>query len=297
MSAPPKLTPIVAPPAAPAVPVAETPAAAAIREAGPAAEPALGDLFGVGVALIGALALTTLLRRLGRARAFRRIHRALPAAQVLVWTAALGRAVAVLGAPLQGGSLVLGALVLGVVGLAALPLLRDVFAGLAFALERRWAVGDDVRIGAVEGRIIGLGVRSLRLRARDGTESAVPFALVQSQPIIRLALAALDAPCEFNVHVPADMAPERAIEVARLAAVLSPFASPRCRPEVFLGLEPGGGLSLRIRGFVFDRDHEERYRSDVNARLFAAFAGGAGELGDAGEGEAGAVEAGAPAAE
>lgn len=231
----------------------------------------LGELALLAFVLVSAFALTALLRRMGRARAFRRLHRLLPAAQVLLWTAVLGRLFAALAAPLQGSALVVAALVLAVLGLAALPLLRDIVAGLAFALERRWAVGDDVRIGDVEGRIIGLGVRSLRLRGQGGTESAVPYALVQRQPIARLALAALDAPCEFRVHVPEGMSHEQATEAARLAAALSPFASPRRRPEVFVELAPAG-LDLRIRGYVFDRDHEERYRSDVSARLHAAFA-------------------------
>jgi len=232
---------------------------------------ALGDLVLVVLVVAAALALTALLRRMGRARAFRRLHRALPAAQVLLWTLVLARGSMTFVSRLEGGRLVLAALFLGVLSLAALPLLRDVFCGLAFALERRWAIGDDVRVGDVEGRITGLGVRSLRLRGRDGTERAVPYALAQRLPIARLALAALDAPCEFFVPVPEGMSPERAMEIGRQAAALSPFASPRVRPEVFLELSLERRLSLRIRGFVFDRDQEERYRSDVNGRLFAAF--------------------------
>jgi small-conductance mechanosensitive channel len=240
-------------------------------EAASAAGVALGELLMTVVVVAAALALTALLRRMGRARAFRRLHRALPAAQVLLWTLVLARGSMTFMARLEGGRLALAALFLAVVSLAALPLLRDVFCGLAFSLERRWAIGDDVRVGEVEGRITGLGVRSVRLRGRDGTERAVPYALAQRLPITRLALAALDAPCEFFVPVPEDMSPDQAMEIGRQAAALSPFASPRVRPEVFLELSLERRLSLRIRGFVFDRDQEERYRSDVNGRLFAAF--------------------------
>ena len=58
------------------------------------------------------------------------------------------------------------------------------------------------------------------------------------------------------------------------AAALSRFASPRCSPEVFLGPRQGRvtELVLRIRGYLFDREHEERYRSDVVERLHSAFA-------------------------
>ncbi|MFO0634642.1 MAG: hypothetical protein U0168_17500 [Nannocystaceae bacterium] len=57
----------------------------------------------------------------------------------------------------------------------------------------------------------------------------------------------------------------------RLATSLSPFASPRCPPEVFVIAEEGDltRVVLRVRGYVFDREHELRFTSDVIARLRA----------------------------
>lgn len=253
----------------PALPVRSD--APALVAAPPAAEPlAFGDALALALVIAAALAITVLLRRMARAQALRGLGRGLAALLVAVWAATIVHALRVTTAGLQGGQLLVAALVVGLVGLAALPLLRDVLGGLAFALEGRFGLGDDVRIGEVEGRIIEVGVRALHLRGADGTGISVPYALLQGRAVARLALADLDAPVEFLVHVPSDMSIETCMEKAALAASLSPFASPRRRPEVFVDQGEGGRLSLRIRGYVFDRDHTERYRSDVATRLHAA---------------------------
>jgi hypothetical protein len=81
--------------------------------------------------------------------------------------------------------------------------------------------------------------------------------------------------------------PRVAVERARIAAALSPFAAPRCAPQVLLATDgPPGVLRLRVRGFVFDREHAPRFRSDVSAR-FLALSGDAAASGEPG-GSAGA---------
>ncbi|MCB9705239.1 MAG: mechanosensitive ion channel family protein [Myxococcales bacterium] len=233
----------------------------------------LVDLVGLALATAAALALSAILRRLGRARALRSLHPALPALQVLIWGALVVRALTTLVAPLGGGPLVVAALALALAGLATTPLLRDVAAGLALASERRWGAGDDVRVAGIEGRVLAVGVRSLRLADGAGREHAIPYAAIQRRPVVALSRGSLDAPCEFTLHVPRDMDTARADAAARQAAILSPFASPRRRPEVRFEIAADGALALHLRGFVFDREHVERYRSDVSARLHAAFAG------------------------
>ena len=160
-----------------------------------------------------------------------------------------------------------------VLAIAALPWLRSVFHGLVFALELRYHLGDDLQVGGVKGRVVAVGVRALTLRAPDGTDAVVPYERLTSETVIRLNLVARDTPCELEVEIPPTLAPARAVELARQAAALSRFASPRVSPEVFLAPKQGRvtELMLRIRGFLFDREHEERYRSDVVERLHAAF--------------------------
>ncbi|MBA3545710.1 MAG: mechanosensitive ion channel [Nannocystis sp.] len=228
----------------------------------------------VGGLLVVGFAVSLLLRRIQRIAAFRQLHPWIPVLHIAVWGPILlvleGRVV-----PDVDGPRALGRSIgLVILALAALPWLRSVFHGLVFALELRYRIGDDLQVGTVKGRVIAVGVRALTLRAPDGTDACVPYERMATETVLRLNLEAHDAPCELELEVPADVSPARAVELARQASALSRFASPRCAPEVFLGPRNGRvtELVLRIRGYLFDREHEERYRSDVVERLHSAFA-------------------------
>ncbi len=227
----------------------------------------------VGGLLTAGVAISLLLRRISTVAAFRQFHPWIPLLHIAVWAPIVfileGRLVPDFDGPRALGR----ALGLVVLAIAALPWLRSVFHGLVFALELRYHLGDDLQVGEVKGRVVALGVRALTLRAPDGTDAVVPYERLTIDTVIRLNLVARDTPCEIEVEIPQGLGPARAVELARQAAALSRFASPRCSPEVFLAPRNGSvtELKLRIRGYLFDREHEERYRSDVVERLHGAF--------------------------
>jgi len=213
-----------------------------------------------------------LLWRMSRVRSFIDLHPWLPVFHAALWGVII---FFVMRAAFPEASGVRPYTRMGLVALVAiiaLPWLRNVFHGLVFALERRYRIGDHLRVGSLEGRVVALGVRAVTLRAADGTEAAVPYSNFAIENVVRLNLDARDTPCELEVKIPPSVSVERAMQLARTAATLTPFASPRCAPDVFLVPERNDldAIKLRIRGFVFDREHEQRYTSDVIARLSAA---------------------------
>lgn len=237
----------------------------------------------IGGLLAAGVAFSVLLLRVTHVAAFRRVHRYVPLLQLAVWLpiAVLlsQRLVPEIGhhgpSSLIDGPRALGrSLMFLVVAVAALPWLRSVFHGAVFALEGRHRPGDDVQVGQVKGRIVGVGLRAVTVRAPDGTDAEIPYERMACETVIRLNLAARDTPCELEVEIPEGLAPDRAAELARQAAALSRFASPRVPPEVFFAPRDGqvDALRLRVRGYLFDREHDERYRSDLALRLHTAFA-------------------------
>jgi hypothetical protein len=216
-----------------------------------------------------ALGLSWLLQRLGRARAFAIVWRWIPIVHVLVWALVVAMWLRRL-VPDDGLHGLAGAIAVGLVAIAGLPWLRDLFHAVVFGLEHRYRLGDDLRVGEVEGRLSAVGPRAVVLRALDGTEITIPHAVLARQHVVRLNLEVRDAPCELVLHAPLVDDPRLAVERARIAAALSPYASPRCAPQVLLAPDgPPGLLRLRVRGFVFDREHAPRFRSDVSARFLA----------------------------
>jgi small-conductance mechanosensitive channel len=225
---------------------------------------------GWGLLAIGtvvALLLTVSVRRASRAPALQRWARWFNPIIVAIWLAvgwlATKRA---LSAESLGQMAARVVLLVAVLAIAA-PLLRDLLAAVMISFEGRHRIGDDVRVAGLEGRVIELGLRSVVVRRRDGSECGIPNSRFMAAEVVRLNLPSGEAPLEFEVAI----APGRDVEHARhevvQAALLSPFAAPGSLPEVFVVATEGPQLRLRVRAYVFDRLYEERYRSDILARL------------------------------
>lgn len=214
-----------------------------------------------------ALGLTWLLRRMGRAPALSPTHRWIPIVYVVCWAAVAGVWLRRL-VPDEGAHGLARAAALVVIAVAALPWLRNVFHAVVFGIENRYRVGDDLRVGQVEGRLAAVSPRAIVLRAVDGTEIAIPHSSLARENVVRLNLAMRDTPCEIVLAVPDGMDSEEALRLARAAAALSPYAAPRVAPHVVLSSDESHVQPrVRVRGFVFDREHEAAYRTDVAARF------------------------------
>ncbi len=249
---------------------------AAIATAAPASGTALGWMLLLAVAL-AALVLTWLVRRAALAPALQPWVRWLHPLVVVVW---LGAAVLLTMLTLRGDTLAeiagRGAplVVLAIVGA---PLLRDLLAGMVLSLEGRHRVGDDLRVGELEGRLVGLGLRSVVLRAHDGSELTIPNGRFAAADVARLNLPSGEAPLQLEVELHREGGVEAAANELVEAAVLSPLAAPGSLPEVYVLEADGPRLRLRMRAYVFDRTYEERYRSDILARLATASRGARSE--------------------
>jgi small-conductance mechanosensitive channel len=77
-------------------------------------------------------------------------------------------------APLLAGAGVVGV----AIGLGAQRLVQDVITGLLLLLENTMQVGDVVTLGGLSGTVENLSVRTIRLRAMDGSIHIVPFSAV-----------------------------------------------------------------------------------------------------------------------
>ena len=77
-------------------------------------------------------------------------------------------------APLLAGAGVLGI----AIGLGGQKLMQDVITGLFLLLENTMQVGDVVTLGGLSGTVENLSIRTIRLRALDGSIHIVPFSAV-----------------------------------------------------------------------------------------------------------------------
>jgi small-conductance mechanosensitive channel len=77
-------------------------------------------------------------------------------------------------APLLAGAGVLGL----AIGFGSQTLVRDVITGIFLLLEDTVAVGDTVTLGGLTGTVEQLSIRSIKLRALDGSVHIIPFSAV-----------------------------------------------------------------------------------------------------------------------
>ena len=238
-----------------------------------AATPAgMSPQWALAVVLI-AIAASLAVRRLGRLRLTATVRRWLPVVYTTIWVAAglavVGRVTR--GLP-EGWGIAIGVALL-MVAFASVGWLRSVVSGVAISIEGRIRLGDSIRIGNATGEVVAFGVRSVRLRAVDGSIHEIPNEKLVTEPVTNLSGDGGDSAAEVVVAVPRGVEPNRALLIAQRIAVLSPLASPRHLPEVFL--EPsaaaGGQFDLRVRGWAFDSAYQDHFRSDVMSRLQAAF--------------------------
>lgn len=240
----------------------------AAQAAGEAVPLFLQPMWALGI-LVAALVISLGIGYLAKLPGLRRMRHWLLLTRVLVWTVALFNTIFALFRPVTEHWVWLGVLVLGLMALAGIDWLRNVAAGLAVAFESHFHVGDRVRFGEMEGEVVDLGTRAVTIRAADGTLHQIPNENLTRDAVTHLE-ANGEAACEIVVALPKGVSPERARKLAQQAAFLTPLASPRHRPDVFLKVndEGGEGIQLQIRGFAFDPTYREHFRSDVVARIY-----------------------------
>ena len=79
-------------------------------------------------------------------------------------------------APLLAGAGIVGV----AIGFGSQKLVQDVITGLFLLLENAMQVGDYVTVSGLSGKVENLSIRSIRLRASDGSVHIIPFSAVTS---------------------------------------------------------------------------------------------------------------------
>ena len=142
------------------------------------------------------------------------------------------------------------ALATGVVGVALGVMLlvlarsaQNVYVGLGLLARRRVREGDQITIGEQTGLVREVGLVRLHLGAADGASIFVPNRLLDERPVVvQRARGSAPASVRFPLDEPASPA---AVELARRAALLSPYRAPGSR--VVVSREPGPALRVDIQ--------------------------------------------------
>jgi small-conductance mechanosensitive channel len=142
--------------------------------------------------------------------------------------------------------LIAGAGVIGLaIGFGSQTLVRDVITGIFLLFEDAVAVGDVVSVGGLSGVVEQLSIRSIRLRAQDGSIHIVPFSAVTTVTNMTrdFSMAVLDVSVAYGEDT------DRVVEVMKEVAA-DIRADPKFNPIIRDDLEVLGVERLADSGVV-----------------------------------------------
>ncbi len=150
-------------------------------------------------------------------------------------------------------------------GLATRELIGNLLGGAVLAVDRRFQVGDLIRVGEHEGEVRSIGLRSVHLLSVDGHEVEIPNQVFLNEASSNITPDLSDIKTRLTMMLPSNAPVADIRQIAYLAAAVSRYASPRRRPEVFIDthFDQTFLLRLTIMGYVFDPAYEDHFRSDV----------------------------------
>ena len=99
------------------------------------------------------------------------------------------------------GSIIAGAGLIGLtISLAAQETASNIFSGIVILVDKPFAVGDWILVGDVEGEVIDINFRSIKIRSLDKTVSVITNSKVCSSTIVNCAMRST-RPYKFTLGV------------------------------------------------------------------------------------------------
>jgi len=171
-------------------------------------------------------------------------------------------------APLLAGAGVIGL----AVGFGSQTLVRDVITGIFLLLEDAVAVGDVVQLGGLTGVVEHLSIRSIKLRATDGSLHIIPFSAVTTVTNMTrdFAFAVIDITIPYTEDV------ERVLQALREVGAemrLESKLAPHLRDDIDVwGIDKLNDASLTVRARM-KTDPTQRWpvARELNGRIKRRF--------------------------
>jgi small-conductance mechanosensitive channel len=153
------------------------------------------------------------------------------------------------------GPLLAGAGIVGVaIGFGSQKLVQDVITGIFLLLENAMQVGDWVTVSGLSGTVENLSVRTIRLRAGDGSVHIIPFSSVTSVTNVNRGLGNASVNVCLSHHEDTDRASEVLKEIIAAMRTENDFSTKMLSDLQLWGVDKVDGASVTIAGQVVCTD-------------------------------------------
>jgi small-conductance mechanosensitive channel len=153
-------------------------------------------------------------------------------------------------APLLAGAGIVGV----AIGFGSQKLVQDLITGIFLLLENAMQVGDWVTVSGLSGKVEALSVRTIRLRAGDGSVHIIPFSSVTSVTNVNRGLgnASVNVTVDFNEDI--DRVYDALKEVAASMRADPDFSAQMLSDLQLWGVDKVDGAGVTIMGQVVCTD-------------------------------------------
>lgn len=191
----------------------------------------------------------------------------------VIWVLVSSTATTEIGKVLFQGTAIIGA----VAGLAAQPVLGDLFSGIAISFNKPFEIGDRIELeDGTRGIVMDITSRHVVLRTIDTIDVIVPNSRINSGLITNMShnTKIRSVHMRFNVAYGTDM--EKAMKVVRDAVIRSEYSEPEWKnkdygPVYFISYADSS-LVLATTVYYKPSNPTESVISDINMRVNDAFA-------------------------
>lgn len=201
------------------------------------------------------------------------IIRALIILVAIIWVLMSSTATTDIGKVLFQGTAIIGA----VIGLAAQPVIGDLFSGIAISINKPFEIGDRIELDSgLKGIVMDITMRHVVLRTIDTIDVIIPNSKINSSTITNMShnTRIRSVHMRFNVAYGTDM--EKAMKVLRDAVIESEYSEPEGKNKdygpVYFIAYADSSLVLATTVYYKPTNATEVVMSDINMRVNDAFA-------------------------
>jgi small-conductance mechanosensitive channel len=151
----------------------------------------------------------------------------------------------VLGAAATSGVIV------AVLGFSLRGVMTDVFAGIAFGLERTYRIGDWIELDSgLAGRVVEISWRATRIETRDKVQVVVPNGRIAQQRVTNYSAPRAQYRQQLRLTLDHALPAEEAKRLLAEAAAVAPGVLPEPAPDARLVAHEPDGLVYVVRYWV-----------------------------------------------
>ena len=200
------------------------------------------------------------------------IIRTLTIVIAIIWVLVSAEATTEIGKVLFQGTAIIGA----VAGLAAQPVLGDLFSGIAISFNKPFEIGDRIELDSgLKGIVMDITPRHVIIRTIDTIDVIVPNSKINSSTITNMShnTKIRSVHMKFNVAYGTDI--DKALNVVREAVIGSEYSEPEWKnkdygPVYFISYADSS-LVLATTVYYKPSNATEIVMSDINKRVNDAF--------------------------